>query len=467
MSQQLIIIILYILATVAIGVWSMTRTKGSDSFHGAGLGVLATVAAGTGEWLGGTSTIGVAQYGFTSGLSGSWYTISNGIGIMFLAMFFAKKYRSLEQITVPGLIEQFIGGKSPRVVAAVILTFVMIVVGAAQIIAAGSLGVTVLGIPYDISCIILGIAFIVYTLAGGMNAVASTNVLHLIAMYGGIVVALIMLRSDLGGSFDPLYTALPAFPYWSWFGIGVPKVTSWIIASILGACTAQAGIQPILAAKDVNVAKTGAILTACLVAPFGIFTCILGMAAKVKYPAIKASLAMPTMLMNMDPIAGGIVLASILAAVLSTISPIILAAGTMVTKDIYQRVLKPDATDKQIMFTSRTLTAIAGVLTIVIAMIPNIKILDMVYFAYTMRGSIFVIILFAIYWNKTSQKGAVWAMVATAIAGFGWVAYRAKFGTFPIHEEFNETYISLIVATVFTPLLSMVFTKKATDEKPS
>ena len=140
MSPQLIIILLYIIATVAIGVWSMKKTKGSDSFHGAGLGVLATVAAGTGEWLGGTSTIGVAQYGFATGLSGSWYTIANGIGIMFLAMFFAKKYRSMEQITVPGLIETFIGGKSPRVVAAVVLTFVMIVVGAAQIIAAGSLG---------------------------------------------------------------------------------------------------------------------------------------------------------------------------------------------------------------------------------------------------------------------------------------------------------------------------------------
>lgn len=459
MSIQVIIILLYIALTVIIGVWSMKKTKGSDSFHGAGLGVLACVAAGTGEWLGGTSTIGVAQYGYSSGLSGSWYTIANGLGIMFLALFFARRYRSMNQITVPGLIETFIGGKAPRVVASIILTFVMIVVGASQIIAAGSLGVSVLGIPFTVSCVVLGIAFIVYTLAGGMRAVASTNVMHLIAMYGGVIIALFLLRSDLGGSFEPLYTGLPAFPYWSWFGIGVPKVTSWIIASILGACTAQAGIQPLLAAKDIPTARTSAIVTACIVAPFGIFTCLLGMAAKIKYPAISAKLAMPTMLMNMEPIAGGIVLASILAAVLSTISPIILAAGTMITKDIYQRVLKPDATDQQVFTVSRILTAIAGVLTIIIAMLPNIKILDMVYFAYTLRGSIFVIILFAMFWKSTSRKGCVWAMIATAIVGFGWVLYNAKFGTFPIHKEFNETYASLIVATICTPLLSMVFKK--------
>jgi len=463
MSIQLVIILLYIALTVIIGVWSMKKTKGADAFHGAGLGVLACVAAGTGEWLGGTSTIGVSSYGFSSGLSGSWYTIANGIGIMFLALFFARRYRSMNQITVPGLIETFIGGKTPRVVASVILTFVMIVVGAAQIIAAGSLGVTVLGIPFAASCFVLGIAFIVYTLAGGMRAVASTNILHLIAMYGGIIIALFLLRSDLGGSFEPLYTGLPAFPYWSWFGIGVPKVTSWIIASILGACTAQAGIQPLLAAKDIPTARKSAVITAFVVAPFGIFTCLLGMAAKIKYPAIAAKLAMPTLLMHMQPIAGGIVLASILAAVLSTISPIILAAGTMITKDVYQRVLKPDATDKQVFTMSRILTAIAGVLTIVIALLPGIKILDLVYFAYTLRGSIFVIILFAMFWKGTSRKGAVWAMVATAFVGFAWVFYKSQLGHYPIHKEFNETYAAMLVATIATPILSLIF-KKTDDE---
>jgi hypothetical protein len=64
----------------------------------------------------------------------------------------------------------------------------------------------------------------------------------------------------------------------------MPKVTSWLIASILGACTAQAGIQPILAAKDVDVAKKSALITAFIIAPFGILTALLGMFAKAKHP---------------------------------------------------------------------------------------------------------------------------------------------------------------------------------------
>lgn len=437
----------------------MKKTKGADAFHDAGLGVFACVVAGSGEWLGGTATVGVSEYGYLSGLSGSWYTISNGIGVLVLALFFAARYRSMHQITVPGLIESFIGGKAPRVVASVILTFVMVVVGASQIIGAGSLGVAVLGIPFVTSCIVLGIAFIVYTLAGGMRAVAATNAMHVFVMYAGVILALFLVRADLGGSFEPLFTALPAFPYWSWFGIGVPKVTGWIIASVLGALTAQAGIQPILAAKDIKTAKIASFWIAFVIAPFGIFTALLGMAAKIKYPTIAAKLAMPTLLMHMDPIAGGLVLASILAAILSTISPIILAAGTLISKDVYQRVLRPQATDQQVFRMSRILTGCAGVLTIVIAMLPGIKILDLVYFAYTLRGSIFVIVAFGMFWKLTSQKGAVWAMIITALVGFFWVLYRAQYGSFPIHKNFNETYAAVLTCILLTPILSLVFPK--------
>ena len=90
MSIQLIIIILYILATVAIGVWSMRKATGADAFHGIGMGVMACVAAGTGEWLGGTSTIGVSSYGYSAGISGAWYTMANSIGVMFLAIIISR-----------------------------------------------------------------------------------------------------------------------------------------------------------------------------------------------------------------------------------------------------------------------------------------------------------------------------------------------------------------------------------------
>ena len=474
MSLQLIIILLYLLATVFIGLYAQSKAKDSSSFHGAQLGVMMCVAAGTGEWLGGTSTTGVAEYGFDFGISGSWYTIANGIGVIFLALLFAKLYRSMESVTVPGIIGKFLGVKA-RTVSSVFLTFVMIAVGISQMIAAGSLGVSLIGLDFNVSVIIFAVVFIVYTLVGGMQAVAYTNIMHLVCMYGGVIAAIVLALGKVGG-LAGLQTTLPE-SYFNMTAIGMPKVSSWVIASLLGACTAQAGIQPILAAKDENVAKKSAIITAFVVAPFGVFTAMLGMIAKsmsingtllntAGQVVTDGKLALPTLMMSLSPLAGGIVLASILAAILSTVSPLILAAGTMVTKDIYQGVLKPDANDAQIMKMSRVTTAISGVICSVAAIMLNssgIKVLDIVYFAYSMRGALFVVVLLGIYWKKTSEKGAVWGMVATAVVGFFWVAYNAITGHFPI-PGVTETYISVITAFISTVIFSMVFKKDEINE---
>lgn len=463
MSVQIVIVLMYLAGTIAIGLLAVRRTKSAESFHGVRLGIFMCVAAGTGEWLGGTSTTGVSEYGYLFGISGSWYTIANGIGVIFLALLFAKLYRSLDTVTVPGIIERYIGVDA-RVISSILLTFVMIAVGTSQIVAAGTLGVTVFHLDYVTSVLILGTGFIVYTLAGGMLAVGYTNMLHLAAMYGGVLLAIVLTLADVGGM-TGLREALPD-SYFNMTAIGVPKVSSWIIASLLGACTAQAGIQPILAARDVHVAKRSAIITAFVVAPFGLLTAILGMAAKVKFPDLaNAKQALPTLMMNLNPVAGGLVLASILAAVLSTISPIILASGTMVTKDIYQRKWRPDATDQEILIVSRITTALSGIIcmAIAIALYDSSRILDIVYFAYTLRGSLFVVLLLGIYWKGTNQKGAIAGMVTTAVVGLVWVGIKTVTGTYPIHPELNETYVAVVTALVSTVFFCSVFRGKSSQ----
>ncbi|NLM75227.1 MAG: sodium:solute symporter family protein [Clostridiaceae bacterium] len=459
MPAQVIIVLGYLIATVILGIIAKKNAGSPRAFHGSGLGVIMCVAAGTGEWLGGTSTTGVSEYGYDFGISGAWYTLANSLGIIVLAFLFAELYRSLETVTVPGIIEKYTGIDA-RLVSSLLLTFVMIAVGTSQIVAAGTLGTAIFEIDYIPAVLIMGTGFIIYTLAGGMVAVGYTNVMHLIVMYGGVILAIFLAATDIGG-IAGLKSQLPE-SYFDMTAIGLPKVSSWIIASILGACTAQAGIQPILAARDVKVAKKSAILTAFVVAPFGILTALLGMTAKVKFPDLaNGKLALPTLLVNMNPVAGGIILASILAAVLSTISPIILAAGTMITNDIYKRRIKPDATDKKALFVSRLTTAIAGILCMVIAILlyDSSRILDMVYFAYTLRGSLFVVLLLGIFWSKTSEKGAIIAMIVTASTGLFWVTYKAISGTYPIHPQLNETYISVLVALVTTVVSSLLFKK--------
>jgi SSS family solute:Na+ symporter len=522
---QLIIIVLYFALTVVVGLLAMRKTKGSDSFHGVAMGMFAIVAASAGEWLGGTSTTGVAEYGFDYGLSGAWYTISNGIGTMFLALLFAKLYRSLNSVTVPGIIEKFFGVRA-RSVSSVLLTIVMLAVGLSQMIAAGKLGESLLGIPFVYSVIGFAVIFIVYTLAGGMNAVASTNKIHLFVMYGGAIVAVIFAVVKLGG-LSEISTALgtvsagtqaaidgakavaetagktlkvspqgDASRYFGMMTIGFTKVSSWVIASLLGACTAQAGIQPILAAKNVATAKKAAIITAFVCAPFGLLTAFLGIVAKALFnngtmvydatgALINGKSALPTLMMNIHDnpavggIIGGIVLASILAAILSTVSPIILASGTMITKDLYQRVFKPEATDKEVLRISRVTTALSGVVCTIgaIALVEMSAVLDIVYAAYSLRGAIFVIVLLGIYWKLASEKAACRSMICTGVVAVFWKAYNlvnfkeivngveTVVHHYPIADWISETYAAVIVAAITMVLLSLVFPKKDSAAK--
>ena len=256
------------------------------------------------------------------------------------------------------------------------------------------------------------------------------------------------------------------------FSIGGSKVSSWILASLLGACTAQAGLQPVLSAKNAKQARKACIITAFVAAPFGFFTATLGMAARVMYEkgtllsgvelSAAGKSALPELMMNMNPIAGGLVLAAILAAVLSTVSPIILASGTMVTRDVYQRVLHPEATDEQVLKMGRITTAISGVICCVGAIFlwKASAVLELVYAAYSLRGALFIVVLFGIYWKKASGKGAIWAMWLTAIVAVGWVAIKLATGSYPIvigSFAVSETYAAVVVAAVCTIVFSLIF----------
>jgi SSS family solute:Na+ symporter len=335
-----------------------------------------------------------------------------------------------------------------------------------------------------------------------MEAVASTAKMHLFAMYGGVIIGLIFAVMKLGG-FGAFMSALDSsnispetakalaaanlptvatasHDYFNMFRIGMPKVSSWIIASLLGACTAQAGIQPVLAAKSVGDARKACIITAFVAAPFGVLTALLGTAARAMFNngtllysdkaetvLVNGKTALPTLMMNihsnavLSGVVGGIVLASILAAIISTVSPIILSAGTIVTKDIYQRVLKPDATDKQVLFMSRVTTALSGVICAVaaIALVNLSKVLDVVYAAYSLRGALFIVVLLGIYWKKASEKGACWSMVCTGVVAITWVAIKTATGAYPIAPWLTETYAAVIVAFAATVVFSYVFPK--------
>lgn len=476
MSIQYIIIISYFVLTLAVGLLTSKGTNNKD-FHGAHLGVAAIVCASAGEWLGGTATTGVSEYGFIYGISGAWYTIANGLGVLFLALFFAKIYRSIGRMTIPGIIEH-VFGKKAQVISSLLLVSVMLAVGMSQIIASGKFGQALLGFDFKLSAIVFTCIFVVYTLAGGMKAVSSTNTMHLFVMYFGIITAVIILVLRLGGwneftSAISLIDAQEGTDHLSMTTIGFPKVSSWVIASLLGACTAQAGIQPVLASKDIPTARKACIYTAFVTAPFGLLTALIGIVGKIMASqgslvdltgkvVNDGKLALTSVMMTLPPFVGGLVLAAELAAILSTASPIILAAGTMLTKDIYQAKINTDATEKELLHVSRLTTAISGIICCIgaIILVDNNNVLDIVYSAYSLRGALFVVLIYGFIWKKADKDAACISMISTGAVSITWALVKIITGKYLIAPWFTETYAAVVTATTSMFLLSLAYNKK-------
>ena len=465
MNIALVFVVLYLCLTVTVSLTTIKKKTSARSFHGANLGILLCVAAGAGEWMGGTSTTGVSEYGYLFGISGSWYTIANGIGIMFCAIFFARLYRSLSTPTVSGIVGHYIGPNA-KSVSAVLLILVMLVVGVSQMTAIGSLGKVLFNIDIKASILILGAVVILYTLFGGMLSVSYTNMMHLIVMYAGIIAAVVFALHSLGG-IAQIKTELPE-SYFSFASIGGDKIGSWIIASVLGACTAQAGIQPVLAARNEKTAVVSSVMIAMIVAPFGILSAFLGMAARIWFPEMEnAKLALPALLQNMPVLTAGLVTAAMTAAILSTAAPILLACGTLFTKDVYLR-LHPGLSSRKELQVSRIATSTAGVLCVLMAILMyySATVLDIVYFAYSLRGSLFVILLFGIFSRKQKpqENPTIAAMILTAATGLFWTVWKAYTGSYPIAPWFSDTYASICTAVLSMTIVCFAMPARAKNK---
>ena len=173
------IVCMYFILITAVAIVLGRRMNNSAAFFGNSLSTVMCVAIGAGEWMGGTSTTGVSEYGYKYGISGAWYTIANGIGILILALFFAGMFRRTGITTVSGIIGKYIGQKAGKV-SGVLILITLFAVGTSQMIALGTLGETLFHCSTAVSILVGGTFVVLYTGIGGNNVIGKTNLVHIV-----------------------------------------------------------------------------------------------------------------------------------------------------------------------------------------------------------------------------------------------------------------------------------------------
>ena len=454
-----------------------SRSVADFLIAGRNLGVLFCAVVVATEWLGGMSTIGVSERAFTKlSFEPILYNVSTALGMLIIGFTVAKHYRRNNVHTVSEMIEKIIG-KEAKKISAIAFLIAYIVLSYVQLQTATSVITAIFGVNLFAATVIAAAVIMLYTYFGGMHALAVTSVIHFIFMFTGIGTAMFIGLSQVGGltglqeilSTNAVEAGKTLGNVYNPFSISFSAAMALVVGGVFGGMAAQASIQPIFAAKDEKTAKRAAVLSSAFIAPFGIMTAILGLIAATKLfvPAeTSAKVAMTTLLTNPEfihPILGGVALAAILAAILSTVGPVNFAVVTIATKDIYHGFINPKADEQKVLKTAKKLVILVCLVTIPLAYFMSAGILDSAYISYAIRAIGAIVIVVGIYAKGwLTGLGVKIAFIGGTIAVFVCVIAE-NYGWF----KFDKTYGAVIFA-VLALIIGYIFDKskrKAVAEK--
>ncbi|MCF7956155.1 MAG: sodium/proline symporter PutP [Phycisphaerae bacterium] len=443
----LITFVIYFVALVAIGLYFCSKSSSIDDYllGGRAMGSWVTALSAQASDMSGWLLMGLPGAIYIGGLGNSWIAIGLFIGTVFNWALISAPLRiyteKVDAITLPCFFEARF--KDPtgllRTVSAIIILIFFTIYASSGLVAAGKLFNSIFGINYHTAVIIGGVVIILYTFLGGFLAVCWTDLFQGMLMVIAIIVVPLLGLKNIGGLqvvteqmdargitaglFDTgsKYPALAIFSTMAW-GLGYfgqPHILTRFMSVKSIPKLRQASV---IAVVWVFVSLVGAIFVGTVA--IGMFkTLESGQEEKVFIFMIKGLF---------NPWVGGIMLAAILSAIMSTIDSQLLVSSSALTEDFYQKVIKKNASEKEVVLIGRICVIIISTIALVLAMDENSSILGIVSYAWGGLGAAFgPVVFFALFSKKTTWFSALAGMVAGTVVlvlwqrlGYGGVLYE-------------------------------------------
>lgn len=426
MSIQLGIVILYIVLLFAISFYVKRRASQNPTeylFAGRQFSTGLVAVSITGMAVGAASTVGVAESATKIGMAAGWYNGAWSIGAIIMGLVAAGKYRSLNCTTIPELFERSYDKKA-RVISVIALALVMICITSLQYVAGGSILHALMPDIFSMHAgmITSAIVFIGITTIGGLWSSGLSNILSVTVIYIGILYSVIRILLRDGG-LSGINAALPPADF-SWMspfgGLTMAMLFGWIIVMTTQAITAQGPVQIACGAKNAKSAKNGFILGGILMFPVGFLSAILGLAAKARFPDINPTMALPQIIMSLDPFSSGITLAALWAADVSTACTILLGAGTLVSQDIYKRFFNPAISGSAYVKANRLIILFIGIGTLWLAF-NAVGIVKVMLIGLSLTTAFTLVFLCTMFCPSLCRKNtAFWTTLVGIIGLFAW-----------------------------------------------
>jgi SSS family solute:Na+ symporter len=364
--------------------------------------------------------------GFKQGLTGVWWLLVGSIGLFILAIFFARKVRRFGLYTLPELVERQYNRQAGSV-AAILIVIAWIGVVAAQIVAAGKILSILLPYSLPVLMAISASVFIIYTALGGQYSIIRTDFIQFSILVVGILVSLGLVLARVGG-LSGLADSLPS----EYFSFPVSSNFGWLdLVSFLFLVGSTYVVGPdmysrLFCAKSEKSAQSATFSAGLIMIPFAFFIVIIGMGARVLFPEIPltdAEQAFPMVIGEVLPIGvSGLVIAALLATVMSSADTCLLTTSTILTEDIVHR-LSPGLSEKKMLGISRIGVVVIGILALILALRLG-GVISSLLLAYTIFTSGVVIPVIAGFYRDKLKINSVGALAA--IIGGGGTALAVK-----------------------------------------
>ena len=330
----------------------------------------------------------------------------------------AGKLRAMQVSTIPEFFEKYYDTKG-RVISAVGLVIIMCVITALQYLAGGAILASLLPdiFSFQGGMMMSAVVFIGITLIGGLWSSGLSNMVSVILIYLGVLYSCWTAVEHVGGMAS-ITAKLPdaATMLNPLGGIPLAVIIGWFIVMITQAITAQGPVQIACGAKDARTARKGFVLGGLLIFPIGFLCALLGIVAKVQFPEITATMALPQVVMSLNPVAAGITLAALWAADVSTACTILLGAGTLFSQDIYKRFINPSISDSRFVKINRLTIFAVGLITLWFAF-NAAGILKTMIAGLSMTTALTCVFLFTVFAPGLCRRSSAFWTTLVGLAG--------------------------------------------------
>ncbi|MBR1811682.1 MAG: sodium/proline symporter PutP [Clostridia bacterium] len=448
----IVTIAVYLIGMIVIGVVMSKRNKSSDDFYlgGRKLGPFVTAMSAEASDMSSYLLMGLPGLALACGLAEvSWTAIGLAIGTYLNWLVVAKRLRrysaKIKAITIPDFFSKRFGDNKNvlSLIAALVIIIFFIPYTASGFSACGKLFNTLFGFDYVPAMIVSAIVIVLYTAMGGFLAASTTDLIQSIIMTVALVVVVVFGIKTAGG-WDQVVANAQSIPGYLHFTSTYNAVSNGevpfgalSIASTLAWGLGYFGMPHILlrfmAVKDPKKLKMSRRIASIWVVVAMAVAVVIGvvgsaMIANGSVVGLEDSeriiVAIAHLISQHGALAaiiGGLILAGILAATMSTADSQLLAAASSVSQNIIQDFLKIKISAKAAMIAARITVILIAVVAMFLSLNPDSSIFRVVSFAWAGFGAAFgPVVLFALFWKRTNKWGALAGMVTGGAMVFIW-----------------------------------------------